>query len=250
LKQILHIIRAAYIAFGICILMLGITSDINSQVVSQDSTQNLTEVSSKKNPKGKSRKKSQSKALDKRYRASYLGVLGGAGYYDAFFNPSYGTTGDISPVFGVSFRYESPLNKSIDIELRYRRSGWQNEGVYVRELSIIDLPVLAHISFGKKKTKAFFTLGETVTFIVSEKEEILDASSDPAFSEQAIDNKIGFALNLGVGVLKHFEKSAIQFEVRGTITLTNLYKPENELQLENSNAYFIEGVIKYLFRVK
>lgn len=224
-------------------------SEAISQVISQDSTEKLSEAQSADNAKGD---KSKKERRIKGHRASYVGILGGAGYYNVFFKPTFvrAPTGDISPVFGVSYRYESPLNKSIEIELRYRKSGWQDSNFYVRNLGILELPILAHISFGKKKTKAFFTLGETVTFIISEKEEILDPSSDSYFNDQPIDNKVGFALNLGVGAIRYFEKGAIQFEVRGTLALTNLYKPDNELFIDSSSAYFIEGVIKYLFRVK
>ena len=225
-------------------------SNLSAQITTQDSTENNTELTTEKKSTRKSKDKTQDGEKKKGYRASYIGVLGGAGYYDVIFDPSFGTIGDISPVFGVSFRFESPVNKSIELELRYRSAGWQSEDLYVRDLGIIELPVIAHVSFGKKQLKPFFTLGETVTFIVSEKEETLDPSSDPVFSGQPINNKVGFALNLGVGVIKYFDKNAIQFEIRGTFTLTNLYKPDNDLMIDKSNAFFVEGVIKYMFRIK
>lgn len=231
-------------------MMLLALSNLVAQTTSQDSLESTTNLESEKDSKRHEKRKAKAMDRLKHYRKSYIGILGGAGYYDVIFDPSYGTIGDISPVFGISFRYESPVNKSIEIELRYRNSGWQNKDLYVRDLSIIEIPVIAHVSFGQKKTKFFFTLGETITFIVNEKEETLDPSSDPIFSGQFINNKVGFALNLGLGVIKHFKKSAIQFEVRGAFTLTNLYKPENELLIDNSNAFFAEGVIKYLFRIK
>jgi len=225
-------------------------SDMNSQIISQDSTENSAALESEKKSKRKTKELTQDKVKKNVYRASYIGVLGGAGYYDVSFDPSYGTVGDISPVFGVSFRYESPVNKSIELELRYRSGGWQSQDIYIRDLGIIELPVIAHVSFGKKKTRPFFTLGETVTFVISEKEETLDPATDPVFSDYPIDNKVGFALNFGLGVIRYFAKSAVQFEVRGTLALTNLYKPGNELLISKSNAFFAEGTIKYLFRVK
>ena len=232
--------------------MLGMSTETISQVIAQDSTENQSELQIEEISKSESKDKSKKERRITGYRASYVSILGGAGYYNVSFNPTIvpTPTGNISPVFGVSYRYESPLNKSIEIELRYRTSGWQDSNLYARDLGILELPILAHVSFGKKKTKAFFTLGETVTFIISEKEEILDPSSDSYFYDQPIDNKVGFALNLGVGAIRYFEKGAIQFEVRGTLALTNLYKPDNELFINSSNAYFIEGVIKYMFRVK
>jgi len=253
LKSVYHIIQPGLVAIGICVLLLCASTVASAQEVEPDSTHQELEVNPKKKSKksrGKQTNKTEESEKSKVYRAMYIGVLGGAGYYDVFFNPSFQTTGDISTVFGASFRYESPLNKSIEVELRYRKSGWQNKDIYSRELGIIEMPVIAHVSFGKKKTKPFFTLGETVTVIAYEKEEIIDQSVDPVFSGVPINNKVGFSLNLGLGVIRYLEKGAIQLEVRGTVALTNQFKPDNELMIENSNAYFIEGVIKYLFQVK
>jgi len=248
LNPITHITRFCLKTSIVSILLLGVNTQLDSQSISPDSTQVTTELNSEKNSKRSKKHKAGQK--NKGFRASYISILGGAGYYDVIFDPSYGTVGDISPVFGVSYRFESPVNKSIELEMRYRSGGWVSEDLYARDLSILEFPVIAHVSFGQKKTKLFFTLGETVTFIVSEEEQFIDPSSESVFSGHFVNNKVGFALNLGFGVIRHFEKNAIQFEVRGTFTLTNLYKSNNELLITKSNAFFVEGVIKYLFRIK
>jgi hypothetical protein len=235
-------------------MLCGISTEVFSQTTKPDTVTQAATEDAAKDLKKESKKNKKSHARDstriKGYRSIYIGAIAGAGYYDVVFDPTVGTSGDISPVFGASFRYESPVNKSIEIELRYRKSGWKSENIYVRDLSIIELPVIAHVSFGHKKTRPFFTLGETVTLIISEKEEFLDPAVEPIFKDHPVDNTVGFSLNLGIGVIRHFTKSAIQFEVRGALALTNIYKPGNELLIDSSNAFFVEGVVKYLFKVK
>ena len=184
------------------------------------------------------------------YKAFYFGATGGAGYSAVLFDPS-GTDGVIAPVFGGLFRFESPERKAIQIELRYRQGGWKESSGYERELGILEMPVIANIGLGKKNVRPFLTLGETLTYIVSESEVLPGpGGQEPIFDGILIDNKCGFALNGGLGVGWHSAKSIIEFEARATFHVTSLYDTPNELNLSNSTPYFIEGVLRYLFKWK
>lgn len=189
-------------------------------------------------------------AAQDQYKAFYFGVTGGAGYSAVLFDPS-GPDGIIAPVFGGLFRFESPERKAIQIELRYRQGGWTESSGYERKLGIIEMPVIANIGLGKKKVRPFLTLGETLTYVVSESEVIPPPGGQiPIFEGLLIDNKFGFALNGGLGIGWHSEKSIVELEVRATFHVTSLYETPNELGLANSTPLFIEGVMRYLFKWK
>lgn len=189
------------------------------------------------------------------YKAWYVGAVGGAGYYYTIFNPSLpGDGGGIAPVFGAAARFESPERKSIEFELRYRQGGWtEANGSYERNMQILELPVMGHIAFGKGKFKPFITLGETITYVMSEDEVLANPDYTPFFFNKPVSNKWGFALNGGLGILRTAENSLIQLEFRGTFQVTNIYAPNDEeimdLGLSNSFPLFIEANLKYLFRV-
>ncbi len=184
------------------------------------------------------------------FKAFYFGVTGGAGYSAVLFDPS-GPDGIVAPVFGGVFRFESPERKSLQVELRYRQGGWKESSGYERNLGILELPITANIALGKKKVRPFLTLGETLTYVTSESETIPEPGGQiPIFEGLLIDNKFGFALNGGLGIGWHSDKSIIEFETRATFHVTSLYETPNELGLSNSSPFFIEGVLRYLFRWK
>lgn len=191
------------------------------------------------------------------YKAWYVGAVGGAGYYSTIFNPGLPNNADgggVAPVFGIAARLESPERKSIEVEIRYRKGGWKEFDAYERNMHFLEMPVMGHVAFGRGKFKPFFTLGETLTYIMSEQEMLKDPNYTPVFFNKPVNNKWGFALNGGLGLLMTTEKSLLQLEFRATFQVTNIYRPDDEeimeLGLQNSFPLFIEANLKYLFKVR
>ena len=188
------------------------------------------------------------------HKAFYAGVTGGAGYYAVIFDPTLpGAAGKISPVFGAAVRFESPKGKAIGLELRYRSGGWTEGDAYERKMSVIEMPVIGHVSFGKGKFKPFITLGETLNYIISQSDELTDPNYDPFFDNKPTNNKWGFALNGGLGVIRPMRTSSIELEIRGTFQVTNMFDPNDEeiseTGLSGSLPFFVSAHVTYLFRI-
>ena len=188
------------------------------------------------------------------HKAFYAGVSAGAGFYSVIFDPALeGSGGAISPVFGASFRFEAPKGKAIGLELRYRSGGWTERSAYEREMSVLEIPVIGHVSFGKGKFKPFFTLGETITYILSQSDVVIDPSYESPFFNKPAHNKWGFALNGGLGVIRPMNKSSVELEVRGAFQVTNIFDPNDaeieEIGLFNSFPFFVSAHVTYMFKV-
>ncbi len=103
-----------------------------------------------------------------------FGVKGGVDFSQVSFNPSTRQTMKPGGVAGVTFRYIEESHFGLIAELNWEQRGWQEnfEGApynYSRTINYIQVPVLAHIYFGRRG-HFFFNAGPEIVFVIGSRE--------------------------------------------------------------------------------
>ena len=75
---------------------------------------------------------------------------------------------------GIMFRYIEENHFGLIGEVNFEQRGWKENFEeapysYSRDLSYIQIPLLAHIYFGSEKAKFFFNAGPEIGFMIAEK---------------------------------------------------------------------------------
>lgn len=198
-----------------------------------------------------------------------VGVKGGVDVSQVFFNPSVqqklmnlGMTG------GVMVRYIEEDHFGLIAELNFVQRGWKENFEeapydYKRTLNYIELPVLAHIYFGRRG-KFFFNAGPQVALFLGESTKAnfdpYNTASLPDFpnrnrmnSQMTMDvtQKVDYGISAGLGGEFNINrKNSISLEARFYYGLGNIFPSKRTDTFSASNQMSISLALGYWFRVK
>lgn len=185
----------------------------------------------------------------------YIGTNQGVNLWPhVSFVPSVAQNFDVRYKGGFTVRYVNLKYFGIQGELNYSAQGWSEtspEGeIYSHRFDYLELPILAHIYFGKRNTKFFINLGPEIRYMVS------DAATAP-FSTNAgiqqtkeIQNRFDYGITGGLGVEFRTQKAgAFQLEARYHFGLGNISSASKKDDFDKSNNQTISVSIVYLFNV-
>lgn len=196
-----------------------------------------------------------------------LGVKGGADISRMFFNPSVKQVFKPGIMLGLMFRYIEENHFGIIAELNIEQRGWEEnfEGEpfsYSRTINYIQLPVLAHIYFGRRG-RFYANVGPEVCLRLSDSYksnfDIYNTSNIPEFpryhrTEQYIEpikQRIDYGICAGLGgefSINH--RNSLIAEVRFYYGLGNLFSAARKDYFNASNSMTLEFTLGYWFRIK
>lgn len=203
------------------------------------------------------------------YKANLsAGVKGGIEMSRMFFNPSVDQKFPIGFTFGGIFRYVEENHFGLQVEVNFAQRGWSNNFKdtgysYRRTLNYIDIPVLAHIYFGRRG-RFFVNLGPQVSFLVSESAKSnfdvnnIGSLTDFPGNERTnfqyvtlVENKVDFGICAGIGgEFNITPQNIISIEARFYYGLGNIFKADRQTGFRASNQMGIAATVGYLFRFK
>ena len=127
----------------------------------------------------------------------YIGTNQGVNLWpNVSFKPSVAQNFDVRYKGGFTLRYVNLKYFGFQTELNYSQQGWSETSIdgerYSHRFDYLELPILAHIYFGKKNTKFFVNLGPEIRYMVS------DAATAP------------FSSNAGVQQTKEIENINVE----------------------------------------
>lgn len=197
-----------------------------------------------------------------------FGVKGGIGFSQVFFNPSVqqkmaqGITG------GLMFRYIEENHFGLIAELNFVQRGWEEDFEeapynYKRTLNYVELPVLAHIFFGRRG-RFFFNAGPQVGLYLSDKVKAnfnpADMAGLPDFpntnrmNEQmllTVHQKFDYGISAGLGGEFNInQKNSLSIEARFYYGLGNVFSAKRTDPYNSSNQMTLSATIGYWFRMK
>lgn len=197
-----------------------------------------------------------------------VGVHAGAEMSHMFFNPNVRQKMPFGTTAGFSFRYVEENHFGLIAELNFTQRGWEEdfEGApynYRRTLNYIQIPVLAHIYFGRKG-RFFFNAGPEIGFMIGES---TSANFDPKnmaslpdfpntnrMNEQMLipcQNKIDYGISAGIGgEFSITEKHAVALEARFYYGLGNIFHAKRTDPFSASNSMSVSLTAAYLLRIK
>ena len=195
-----------------------------------------------------------------------IGVHGGINYSDIEIDQainnsdiSYGKIQNTYMGFVLIFMAEEYAG--IQIEANLAKNGWEEVRdtayTYTRTMNYIEVPVLTHLSFGKKRMRYVIDMGPYVSFY-RDTEESLELFPQGSYNSETdtssyigkpVNNKIdlGFMLDAGIGI----NTSIGIFHVKarysyGIINLFNKY-PEGIYQQSQFRNYYFGVSYQYNF---
>ena len=153
-----------------------------------------------------------------------LGFNGGVNMSSVSFTPTIEQASLMGPQFGITARYISEkyfkMICGIQAEVNYSQRGWKEvmeegftDGAYQRKMNYVEVPLMAHLAFGKDKgygARFVVNLGPQIGFLINEKEEITGhpenqtSRSTEQYGKMA-ENKFDYGL-IGGGGLRSEER--------------------------------------------
>lgn len=203
------------------------------------------------------------------YRANIsVGAKAGADLSRVFFNPS--VRQKMTPGFtgGFMFRYVEEAHFGLQAELNFAQRGWTENFEeapydYKRTINYMELPVMAHIYFGRRG-RFFFNAGPQIGLCLGESTSAnfdpADMDNLPGFPTHNRENeqmtlkvtqKIDFGICAGLGGEFNINRrNAVNLEVRFYYGLGNIFKAGRQEAFRGCNQMSLSATIGYLFRIR
>lgn len=198
-----------------------------------------------------------------------LGVRGGADISKVFFSPAVRQK-LINPglTAGVMVRYIEENHFGLIAELNFVQRGWKENFEdapyhYKRTLNYVELPLLAHIYFGRRG-RFFFNAGPQVALFLGESTSANFDPNDMAklpdfpynnrMNEQMLmeaTQKVDYGISAGLGSEFNINRrNSISLEARFYYGLGNIFPSARVDTYRASNQMSISLALGYWFRVK
>lgn len=131
-----------------------------------------------------------------------LGVKGGITLSFMRFNPSI-SLGSMPIGVSAGLQYRMILEKyfGLWVELNYQQRGFQiAEGNQRRQFDYIELPLLAHFTFGKRMFRFYFNLGPEISYMIKDYGGAMAEYPVAHRFDYGLTGGIGFELNTRAGI--------------------------------------------------
>ena len=197
-----------------------------------------------------------------------IGVKGGMDFSEVFFNPNVRQKLALGITGGVMFRYIEEDHFGLIAELNFAQRGWSEnfEGApyhYTRTTNYVELPLLAHIFFGRRG-RFFFNAGPQVGLFLGDN---VSANFDPKematlpdfpyknrMNEQMllkVTQKMDYGISAGLGGEFNLNKrNSLSLEARFYFGLGNIFSAKRTDTYSASNQWSIMATIGYWLRIK
>lgn len=197
-----------------------------------------------------------------------IGVKGGMDFSEVFFHPKVMQKVALGITGGVMFRYVEENHFGLVAELNFAQRGWSENFEeapyhYTRTTNYIELPMLAHIFFGRRG-RFFFNAGPQVGLFLGDKASAnfdpKDMATLPDFpyinrmNEQMllkVTQKMDYGISAGLGGEFNLNKrNSLCLEARFYFGLGNIFSAKRTDTYSASNQWSIAATIGYWLRVK
>ncbi len=197
-----------------------------------------------------------------------MGVNGGINMCSVSFSPSIKQNTFMGKTGGLTFRYISEkyfkMFCGIQAEINYSQRGWSElieddtEDSYSRSMNYIEVPLMAHLAFGKDSQKKgcqfFINLGPQFAYFMNEKEEMNEGFSkeqrliDYQYGKM-VENKFDYGIVVGAGV--DFATGIGHFLVEGRYYygLGDFWKNSKKDEFARSGHSYFGARIAYLINI-
>ena len=146
------------------------------------------------------------------------------------------------------------------VELNFSQHGWSEfdedhpELEYTRTMNYVEIPLLAHLAFGKDRGVQFFIhAGPQIGFFISDTRKKNDAWENfttPEQHDKDVENKFDYGITGGAGLELRTKAGNFLVEGRYYYALSDFYKSTKKDYFSRSAHGTIVTKITYLFDLK
>lgn len=195
-----------------------------------------------------------------------IGFNAGANYNNVSFQPTIKQNGLIGITGGLTGRYISEkyfaMICGVQVELNYSQRGWDekfeeldDDRVYSREMTYVEVPFMAHLAFGKDRGAQFFVnLGPQIGFLLNDKEKREGTWTASQLTSQQygkkIENKFDYGIVGGAGLEIRTKAGNFLLEGRYYFGLADFYNSTKKDYFSKSAHTTISARLTYLFDLK
>ena len=199
-----------------------------------------------------------------------VGVNLGMNMTKVDFNPRIKLDSHNGMALGVTARYMSEkyfkMMCGILAEINYVQRGWKEkiedgtEDTYSRTMNYVEIPLLAHLAFGKdaldKGMKFFVNMGPQVAYFISDNEKMSE-EWNPAYRPngvnqqygKAVENKFDYGILGGVGVELSTKVGHFLLEGRYYYGLSDFWGNSKKDDFARSGHNYMGIKLAYLFDI-
>ena len=199
-----------------------------------------------------------------------VGVNMGMNMTKVDFSPRIKLNSHNGMTFGVTARYMSEkyfkMMCGIQAEINYTQRGWKENiedgsgDTYSRTMNYVEVPLLAHLSFGKdaldKGMKFFINMGPQVAYFISEKEKMSE-EWDPSYRPNGVtqqygkmvENKFDYGILGGLGLELSTKVGHFLLEGRYYYGLSDFWGSSKTAAFGRSGHNYMGLRLTYLFDI-
>jgi hypothetical protein len=180
----------------------------------------------------------------------WVGVHAGWMIGNLNFNPliSYSSVQSVSG--GINALYMNEKNIGVSVELNYMQGGWNENNLYEKRFTLLQLPLMTQFQLGKKKFKVLLQVGPHISMLLNESSKVIGDSLEFDYYFTPIENKYmtGVSGGLGFRYLLN-ENQSISIETRINQGLSGIFKQNGNTEFVLSQPQFIGGYLKYQWKL-
>lgn len=199
-----------------------------------------------------------------------IGVNAGMNMNTVVFEPSIKQNSHMGMEMGITARYMSEkyfkMMCGIQAEINYTQRGWKENiedgsgDTYSRTMNYVEVPLLAHLSFGKdaldKGMKFFVNMGPQVAYFISEKEKMSE-EWDPSYRPNGVtqqygkmvENKFDYGILGGLGLELSTKVGHFLLEGRYYYGLSDFWGSSKKDDFGRSGHNYMGLRLTYLFDI-
>lgn len=181
-----------------------------------------------------------------------VGVRAGAQWSMVMFEPSVAQRQLPTTLHaGAQFRMVSEKYFGIVVELNYSQRGFadRQDGVWLhRRTDYVELPFMAHITFGRKLFRYFIDLGPSISYMVAD----VPAKGGGAGMQHSlpVKNRFDYAIVGGTGFEFNTSHGIYTIDARYSFGLGNMFGARASDYFKMSSNQNITVSLAYLFPIK
>lgn len=170
------------------------------------------------------------------------------------FSPTVVQNFDVRYNGGFTIRYIIQKHFGIQGELNYAQRGWSETSLtgerYDHRFDYLEIPLVAHIYFGKEKFRFFINLGPKFRYMINDYATEHFSSNYGKQQTKAIENRFDYSVFGGLGIEFRTKKAGyFQLEARYDYGFGNVYSSRKGEDFSSSNNTAITIGITYLYNV-
>lgn len=160
--------------------------------------------------------------------------------------------------WGATIRYDHERGASLQMEINYTQSGWNEvfdepNYTFSKQLNYLEVPLFTHLYFGSKRIRYFLNIGPKISFLLNDKiKDTSDSFPNNHINQQhilPIQNKVDWGLAGGPGIEIRTGIGYFTLDFRYYYAFGDIFHTKRKDFFGTAARQTLEGRISYLIPI-